>query len=1029
MLNVGQLRERVAAAHPDAVQVAESVVRFVRTARDSPFAVCYLDLTERLPDTRESLTRYQDDVIGAHYFNGPKSLQWSNYLYFVTTAARLDSAELRHAKELIESDRSYARKFVISEDELDTVLAPPAIETVSVDQRPDILSIWTERLVEAGLDKAILYDDDLPKRIAKIESSSAPGERARAQTPRSTKKGARLPFLRRLDLIKYRKFPLQRAFDFGRVNLIFGANASGKTSLLEAIELFYCGRNRRTPEKRPEYDLVAALANGHEEQATSSRKQKVFRERNLAWYGRPEIKTNNLYQSFAQFNFLDTDAAVRIADATETIEEDLSKLLVGPDAAKVWRNMERVRDEVATRLSYQRKLDTQIREELDSIAERLQAAAHTKKKSDAIATRLADLLGRSGWRLPAADDRKGAVAGLVASISELISLTEQSLEADWVEAPVSLSGLIESSVNIQAIIQKSERALKDLEVLSGNRARLKRSARNAGTALDLANEAKRIIDARIPERSDDIAKFRDSLAHAQGLLAGFDPESVRGMSPVEDSVVLCLEQARSKREKVEQALERTRKEYVGFAALREQTLNLTQKLRQIAGEILQHSAEPDECPLCHTRFGPGELEAHMALGIDDHAEALGQRLLATIKSEEAALAAVSADEMTLYRLSEFCQRCRLPEGLSVAEALAHLRNIEQTQSNAQERFEALNDEAAALASEGLSITRFKEITEALGQLGHVLPNSTSEGVETLISELNESLASTRETLRQEAKSIEKNEEELQNFFRISDPDVQKCRTALSHLKEELTTTKALAEKLKGLAETLPWPPALAFTELTVTAKAIRSAASELQLAQSREAQDETTQAETLKRRDHLTSQAAGLTPRLERLAAADRTLHDLMQEHSLNASMKNALRQNRSAIESIFGRIHSPPEFSGLGEAFDTLIRKGDRTVAKLSQVSTGQRAALALSIFLAQNSQVVAGPSVMLIDDPVAHVDDLNSLSFLDYLRETVIRGERQIFFATANDKFASLFERKFDFLENEFRRLDLSRQQMPGT
>jgi len=58
--------------------------------------------------------------------------------------------------------------------------------------------------------------------------------------------------------------------------------------------------------------------------------------------------------------------------------------------------------------------------------------------------------------------------------------------------------------------------------------------------------------------------------------------------------------------------------------------------------------------------------------------------------------------------------------------------------------------------------------------------------------------------------------------------------------------------------------------------------------------------------------------------------------------------------------------------------------------------------------------------------VDDLNSLSFLDYLRETV-RGERQIFFATANDKFASLFERKFDFLGDEFRRLDLSREQMP--
>ena len=49
-----------------------------------------------------------------------------------------------------------------------------------------------------------------------------------------------------------------------------------------------------------------------------------------------------------------------------------------------------------------------------------------------------------------------------------------------------------------------------------------------------------------------------------------------------------------------------------------------------------------------------------------------------------------------------------------------------------------------------------------------------------------------------------------------------------------------------------------------------------------------------------------------------------------------------------------------------------------------------------------------MLIDDPIAHVDDLNALSFLDYLREIAIDGKRQIFFTTANEKIASLFEKQ---------------------
>ena len=66
-----------------------------------------------------------------------------------------------------------------------------------------------------------------------------------------------------------------------------------------------------------------------------------------------------------------------------------------------------------------------------------------------------------------------------------------------------------------------------------------------------------------------------------------------------------------------------------------------------------------------------------------------------------------------------------------------------------------------------------------------------------------------------------------------------------------------------------------------------------------------------------------------------------------------------------------------------------------------------------------------ILIDDPIAHVDDLNSLSFLDYLRDVALTGRRQIFFASADDKLATLFERRFDLLGPEdFRRFDLRRE-----
>ncbi|UPG96557.1 ABC transporter ATP-binding protein [Luteibacter aegosomatissinici] len=68
-------------------------------------------------------------------------------------------------------------------------------------------------------------------------------------------------------------------------------------------------------------------------------------------------------------------------------------------------------------------------------------------------------------------------------------------------------------------------------------------------------------------------------------------------------------------------------------------------------------------------------------------------------------------------------------------------------------------------------------------------------------------------------------------------------------------------------------------------------------------------------------------------------------------------------------------------------------------------------------------GPPIMLIDDPVAHIDDLNSLALLDYLADIAETGARQIFFATADDRLANLFAKKMGFLgATNFREIDLT-------
>jgi DNA repair protein SbcC/Rad50 len=222
----------------------------------------------------------------------------------------------------------------------------------------------------------------------------------------------------------------------------------------------------------------------------------------------------------------------------------------------------------------------------------------------------------------------------------------------------------------------------------------------------------------------------------------------------------------------------------------------------------------------------------------------------------------------------------------------------------------------------------------------------------------------------------------------------------------------------------PWPADRSLAELAVTAGAISTLAVSLQEALGKEKRAEAIYTESRGRIERLRKRVADLDVKVERLTSAKSTFEELQQKHSLKSAMEDALRRNRASIEEIFGRIHSPAEFSGLGQDWATLLRKPDDSEAKLTEISTGQRAAFALSIFLAQNTQVTEGPPIILIDDPIAHVDDLNALSFLDYLREVSLTGRRQIFFATASDKLATLFERKFDFLgESGFRRINLKR------
>ena len=445
-------------------------------------------------------------------------------------------------------------------------------------------------------------------------------------------------------------------------------------------------------------------------------------------------------------------------------------------------------------------------------------------------------------------------------------------------------------------------------------------------------------------------------------------------------------------------------------------------MRDIARQLLLNSKTPETCPLCHTRFKAGELEQHLQLGLDSETEAQASALLNELRSCENRVESTRKAEITANWLRDFCKRSKFPLTSTVKSALDAAATAYQETENAETLIRSKRAELQQWSTKGLTAERYQLLSSRMTpQIGSD-PDS-GQTISNLGIELTNKIATASATLESLKQESAQARQAIEKVLGAAAKDDEAFTTAISKLRERAAAGETLMAGLtKGLKD-MPWQDDAPLTELAVTVKSIRDVVSDFQTTAANELQTTSLLAAATARKDQIGKQLAGLTPRIDRFREAQNVLTNILTEHSLQGAMENALKQNRVAIEAIFNRIHSPAEFSGLGETMTTLVRKKGGT-ANLKQISTGQRAAFALSLFLAQNAQITMAPPVILIDDPIAHVDDLNCLSFLDYLREVIVAGGRQVIFATASEKLAILFQRKFDFLgPADFRRYDLER------
>ncbi len=67
--------------------------------------------------------------------------------------------------------------------------------------------------------------------------------------------------------------------------------------------------------------------------------------------------------------------------------------------------------------------------------------------------------------------------------------------------------------------------------------------------------------------------------------------------------------------------------------------------------------------------------------------------------------------------------------------------------------------------------------------------------------------------------------------------------------------------------------------------------------------------------------------------------------------------------------------------------------------------------------------PNFLMLDEPVANLDNMHVLNLIDLLRELAISGT-QIIITTADSQMAKYLRRKFSFLQREYTHFELIRK-----
>lgn len=990
------------------------------------FVVRYCDLVERNLLVTESLEKdfydFEREYFSKYFFREDTDLKWNYYLLIIVNESESINSNICQ----LEQDDKYLRKLVMMEDEFEVYIGHGRnIEDDSgqMISGMDTYAEWQQELSAVGLEGILTYSYESIRVNNYIEKNIPIRLQGRPiQNWHNTGKGNSKFLVKRIERLNIEGFRTHCLTDhmeipLTNVNLISGCNGTGKSSICSAIEYALTGEILDSKEESGRTKVVIRNRENVIENLNSLKVTKEKKSLDQLWYGTVTTARNSsLNRNFHIFNYLGLEASGKYMQELD-INELVKNVLFGLEVTEAELKMQRYGRAFADKKKEYSKRLKEISLKMEGIQVDYDIKLLSTEDIDSEFKRL----GYKG-EIVLKDQR---IDSILSSYRKILLESNQHVEMLLLKCDKDETGaaimertnrLNERREKYRTLVTKQEQLRQNIrrfhQKSEDNSLLLKRLYEKIQNVKILIQQGKGMENTFFCKEDFLLLKdeYEKNCSIKKELLNWIDQYQRYILS--EGSEIELGQEIQNKEISINglgnevdalvKQIEFQKKQNDNIDTIIQEILNLAEQY----GEL---NKSANNCPVCGTDFGSKE-KLMSAISQQKQLRVIDETFLQTLLQQKKEKERVLDKEMEALKLLKE-EKEKVSQKVIAFSKLKRIMLIDETKS-------------------GKDIK--KEVSTYIEQIQKKLEYNINE------YEYVQRVLETDEFIDYSdeldwAKYLEKSLQDLER---------QKVETELL-LKEQILKEQDLEQKYKKTMEKNISFSEQEWEEYQLKAKGFQA------LKKSWEINEYIPVASwiemynvfrnTIQYAEEMYGKQEAMKVKraqIDRLKEEKRIVEEWLQkcqmvctvietQKHLEDVMKEFLTQNAKQIELFFKLLHRPKEFGKLSilDGNIRFMRNSNGQLVESGQMSTGQRMALAFSVMITLHIRAANAPNFLMLDEPVANLDDMHVLNLIDLLRDLAISGT-QIIITTADSHMAKFLRRKFSFLKDEYSHFELSRK-----